>query len=318
MSRREQSDLSRQWPQLFDALWEAYPDNLFLIRVGHAGEFYVEAVNPTLLDRFDVAPGALNGRRIEEIHPPEVSRDIQAHYRDCLISGRTIQYEEVSRSPVAEGEVFETILIPIRDGSGEIRHLLGISRAITRLRRAEQALRQANQDLEARLERRKSENLQLREQLQRAAIRDGLTGCYNRDVFVEMGERELHRFRDPHVPSDGQTVMVLVMDDVADMKMQLGGPAGDAMVSTAARLLQEFLEPWELLAHEGEGVFLLLLDRSFEQTQLLSEQLREALSGLQPQWQGRTVALKARTGLVEVDSQGRNSLEELIEQAKTG
>ncbi|MCP1727699.1 GGDEF domain-containing protein [Natronospira proteinivora] len=311
---KENSILTELGSELFTALWREYPDNLFLIRVSPACEFYVEAVNPTLQDRFSVPDGALNGRLIDDIHPPEVSKDIKAHYRDCLLAGRAIQYEEVSRSPVAEGEVFETILMPIHDAAGDIRHILGISRAITRLRRAEQALRQSNQDLEARLERRQNEIRQLREQLQRAAIHDGLTGCYRRDLFMEIGARELRR----RVSEDeGQTVMVVVMDGVEDMKVQLGVPASDAMVSTAARLFQEFLEPMELLAHEGEGVFLLLLHRPFEQAQHLRDQLLDGLSELQPEWRGRTVALTARTGMVEVDAGGRNSLEELVEQAKT-
>ena len=58
---------------------------------------------------------------------------------------------EIEAEPITDAagkkHVLATTKVPLRDGRGEITHLVGIIHDITRLKEAEDALRQANEDL---------------------------------------------------------------------------------------------------------------------------------------------------------------------------
>ncbi len=279
---------------VLEALWDIYPDNLFLIRVEKPGRFVVEAVNSVLRERFNLPASAIEEKTIEEIHDSDVARDILGRYRECLLADRPIHYEEPSRSPIAEDDIFETILMPLRDTEGQVSHLLGISRAITRLRRAEQALRQSNRDLEQRLERKREESAQLRQSLRASNIRDELTACYRRAIFMEMANRELARSE-----QNGGTWTMLIadVDGLAELNRSFGRSAGDAMISTVVTLIRESLSGWELLGRCDSGEFIMLVERDGDAANALADALCRQVSDLQPQWQGRPITLSISIGV---------------------
>ncbi|MDQ2069967.1 sensor domain-containing diguanylate cyclase [Natronospira bacteriovora] len=299
-------------PGVLEALWDVYPDNLFLIRVESSGSFIVEAVNPVLRERFGMPRAAIEGKTIEAIHGPEMAAEIVARYRECLLVGAPIEYEEPSRSPLSEGEVFETILMPLRDRDGHISHLLGISRAITRLRRAEQVLRQDNRELEHRLSRKREELDQLRDSLRRRALRDEVTGCYTRTIFLEMMGRELERAK-----AEGRRLGLLIidLDDLPALTRHFGSSARDAMVSTVVTVLRESVSEMELLGRCDSGEFLLLHERDEAGSEALAEELCAQVRSLTPVWQGRPIELSLSIGMAMLKPGAVSSVEQLSEIA---
>lgn len=304
---------------VLDALWENYPDNLFLVRVERDGRFVVEAVNPALRERFQLPADSLEGRSIEDIHGAETARDILANYRECLRLRRTIYYEEPSRSPIADDEVFETILMPISgnpssSNDGEITHLLGISRAITRLRRAEQALRQANFELEFRLERKLEELEVARDTIRRLAVRDELTGCYNRSIFMEIAERELARCRRE---TCHRALLILDMDGLAAINNRFGNAAGDGMLTTVIAMLRESIGSLELLGRCKGGQFILLLEREAGEAERFGTEFCGRVAELMPDWRGEPVSLSVSIGASAWAGPGTITLEQMSLDAVT-
>ena len=71
-------------------------------------------------------------------------------------------------------------------------------------------------------------NLKLRETLQNQAIRDPLTGLYNRRYLEETMDRELHRSRRLKAPLG---VVMMDLDHFKDFNDSLGHGAGDALLT---------------------------------------------------------------------------------------
>lgn len=99
-------------------------------------------------------------------------------------------------------------------------------------------------------------NLKLREALREQAIRDPLTGLYNRRYLENVLPRELNR------SVRSQRPMSIVMIDIDHFKRfndTYGHKAGDLVLQAVARNMQEFLRSSDLACRYGGEEFVLLL-----------------------------------------------------------
>jgi diguanylate cyclase (GGDEF)-like protein/putative nucleotidyltransferase with HDIG domain len=108
------------------------------------------------------------------------------------------------------------------------------------------------------------------------AIKDPLTGVYNRRFFYEAFEKELAR-------SDReQNTASLVLVDVDDFKQvndTLGHTAGDDVLCTIARVADELVRPADSFARVGGEEFALLLPGTSQlEALLVAERLRRAVA----------------------------------------
>jgi diguanylate cyclase (GGDEF)-like protein len=121
-----------------------------------------------------------------------------------------------------------------------------------RLRQREQALREAHTALQARV----VEIEALQSQLQEQALRDPLTGLFNRRYLDETLEHELARARRGGYP------LALVMLDVDHFKRindTYGHAGGDELLRRLGRLLRERCREGDIACRYGGEEFLLLL-----------------------------------------------------------
>ena len=134
-----------------DALYRAYFENtadpLFVIGVEPDGGFVVEQINPAHEATFGFEMAQVRGRRMDELMPPHIADQVLGHYRRCIEQGSTIHYRDAFELPGGVSYA-DTVLVPMRDESGQIVRLVGSSRDVTRQVQAEEALRQA-QKMEA-------------------------------------------------------------------------------------------------------------------------------------------------------------------------
>ena len=128
-------------------------------------------------------------------------------------------------------------------------------------------------------------NLKLRETLQNQAIRDPLTGLYNRRYLEETLERELHRARRLKAPIG---VVMMDLDHFKDFNDACGHAAGDALLIGLAHTITAEIQTEDIACRYGGEEFLLVMPGgSLEATRERAEHLRQAVRALQVKYQDR-------------------------------
>jgi diguanylate cyclase (GGDEF)-like protein/PAS domain S-box-containing protein len=127
-------------------------------------------------------------------------------------------------------------------------------------------------------------NLKLRETLKNQAIRDPLTGLYNRRYLEETMDRELHRSRRLKAPLG---VVMMDLDHFKDFNDSFGHGAGDALLSALAHAITAGIRTEDIACRYGGEEFLLVLPgASLETTRERAENVRQAVKALQVKYQG--------------------------------
>jgi diguanylate cyclase (GGDEF)-like protein/PAS domain S-box-containing protein len=138
------------------------------------------------------------------------------------------------------------------DADGVPRTILGITRNVSERKAAEHALRESNQELQLRLD----EISQLQAALQEQAVRDGLTGLYNRRYLDEMLEREVSRARREGNPL---SLVMLDIDHFKRVNDTYGHQAGDEVLKILAATLMADIRAEDMACRYGGEEFLILL-----------------------------------------------------------
>jgi diguanylate cyclase (GGDEF)-like protein/PAS domain S-box-containing protein len=128
-------------------------------------------------------------------------------------------------------------------------------------------------------------NLKLRETLKNQAIRDPLTGLYNRRYLEETLDRELHRSRRLKAQLG---VVMMDLDHFKDFNDSFGHGAGDALLSALAHVITAGIRTEDIVCRYGGEEFLLVMPgAALPATQERAESLRQAVQALQVKYQDR-------------------------------
>jgi diguanylate cyclase (GGDEF)-like protein len=128
-------------------------------------------------------------------------------------------------------------------------------------------------------------NLGLRESLRLQAVRDPLTGLYNRRYMQEFLERELHSARRKHRPL---AVMMLDLDHFKRYNDNFGHSAGDQALAAVGEMLLRAVRAEDIACRYGGEEFTLILPEcSLVQATVRAEEIRKRLKeyGTQPGYQ---------------------------------
>lgn len=140
LSERQQIEARlRESEQFLRSIYEGVEQAIFTVDVLENGEFRYIAFNP--------AAEKLSGKSTEQIRGNSPEEKVCQQYTNCVRSGVPITYEEClffSKTPTW----WLTSLNPIRDDTGRIYRLVGISKNITQRKQAETLLEIQNNILE--------------------------------------------------------------------------------------------------------------------------------------------------------------------------
>jgi len=118
-------------------------------------------------------------------------------------------------------------------------------------------------------------NLGLRESLRLQAIRDPLTGLYNRRYMQEFLERELHSARRKHRPL---AAMMLDLDHFKRYNDNFGHSAGDQALAVVGETLLRCVRAEDIACRYGGEEFILILPEcSLRQATVRAEEVRKRL-----------------------------------------
>ena len=246
-------------PVARETLFERMPDGQIVIDA----QSRIVDINPSAKDLLEVGPAKRIGDDSADMlvtWPDAITflGETAGHAaRTTLVSphGRFIALDT---QPLVEGDDYAGMLVTLRD--------------VTAFARTEEALQEANSALQLRL----SEISSLQEELREQAIRDQLTGLYNRRYLSETIERELGRAAREEYPVG---VVMIDIDEFKSVNDRFGHPAGD----DALRLLGSRLRAGTRLGdmacrYGGDEFFVLLPNTTLEETRELAERWRLSIA----------------------------------------
>jgi diguanylate cyclase (GGDEF)-like protein/PAS domain S-box-containing protein len=156
-------------------------------------------------------------------------------------------------------------------------------------------------------------NLRLREKLHEQAMRDPLTGLFNRRYLEETLPRELHRAQREKSPV---CVVMLDLDHFKQFNDTFGHEVGDLMLRKLGEVLQNNLRKSDIACRQGGDEFLLVLtDSSLEHTWQRVEQFRILVKEMQIRHDGNQLGVMTLSaGIVEA-GEYRKTVGELLRAA---
>lgn len=218
----------------------------------------------------------------------------------ALLRGEIAQYRVEQAYVRQDGTPFwgDLSVGALRDAEGAARYVVGFLLDITARKRAEDQLHEANEHLEMRL----LENQRLQEQLAGFAVRDGLTGLFNRHYLEATLHRELNR-----VGREDQPLSVVAM--------KIDQRAGDPALKTVAGLLQSQMRGADLACRYGDAVFVAVLPGApLMNAARRAESWRAAVEALAIDHAGQTLRCTLSIGIAEYPRHGLSG-EQLLAQA---
>jgi PAS domain S-box-containing protein len=112
---------------------------IFLVQVSDDGGFVFESFNPVTERLTGLTREQARGRGPEQVVPPEEAKRVTERYQRAVELGTPVTYEELGDTASGKRS-FRTTLVPIRDRSGKVRRLIGLSHDITEQKVAEDEL----------------------------------------------------------------------------------------------------------------------------------------------------------------------------------
>ncbi|GAB4113488.1 MAG: methyl-accepting chemotaxis protein [Rubrivivax sp.] len=138
---------------------------------------------------------------------------------------------------------------------------------------------------------------QAREQLERAALHDALTGVANRKGFEAAMARV---FAAPATQRPASIVMI-DLDHFKPINDTAGHAAGDAVLVAVAQAIGGAVRTSDVVARLGGDEFAVLLPRCTQaQAVVVAEKVRRAILDIALPWQGRTLRVGASLGVAEL------------------
>jgi diguanylate cyclase (GGDEF)-like protein len=196
-----------------------------------------------------------------------------------------------------------------READGKVRHLLTSVLDITERKLNEKLLEDVNEQLRVRLK----EIEQLHEELREQAIRDPLTGLYNRRYMQDVFKQEFSRARRENYLV---SVIMLDMDGLKSLNDTCGHSIGDRALRALAFQLQTMTRKEDIVCRYGGDEFTVILSKTFPKDAIKRvEEWREALRKHPLEVEGKnSILIKFTAGIASFPMHG-NSMEEVINYA---
>ncbi|PTU31650.1 hypothetical protein CJD38_10050 [Stenotrophobium rhamnosiphilum] len=244
--RREMEQEVQRGRKVLRTLIDAAP--AWITMIDREGRMVI--ANRRYSETFGLQPAFIEGKHYSAVLPTETSIRLESLFDQCF-AGKQMEFDDEWNVRRQATMFVHGKCVPIFEGDKVVSIVMAIM-DLTEIQNAQSRLRSANAELERRVE----EIRALQTMLQEQAIRDPLSGLYNRRYLDETLERELARAQREGYP------VSIVMGDIDHFKKlndTYGHQAGDEVIRMAARSLREQARTSDILCRFGGEEFLLVL-----------------------------------------------------------
>jgi len=301
----------RESENRFRSLFEQTHDAVFIIDLGG----HHLAANQRAADMLGYSVEEILGLSVSEISAEmEQSQDVL----EQLLAGKHVPaYERRFRKKDGQILTVEINVELVRDKNGAPWHIQSVVNDISQRKLAEAeaekaalALKKLNEQLSLRVAEVESLQAELREQ----ALRDPLTGLYNRRYLSETLDREIER-----AARENQPLSVLI-SDIDLFKMindTYGHQVGDFFLVEIARRMKRFTRASDILCRYGGEEFLLVLpNTTCEAAVKRAEELRQICAQTILRSEGKDLGVTLSVGVATFPSHGQTGEEIIIHADK--
>ncbi len=191
----------------------------------------------------------------------------------------------------SEPRHLEMNISPIRDRNGEVQGRVLVFHDIGDQRRMENELQQANNELKAHIVKIEKLQAQLREQ----AIRDPLTGLYNRRYLSEALERDIANAEHENHPI---AAVIMDVDHFKSFNDRHGHKCGDAVLEYLAKMLLANTRRGDTVCRYGGEEFVIIMPRvDIDIALQRAETWRRKFESTQIEFDGEYVQAKLSAGV---------------------
>lgn len=258
-------------PQDF-AFWKAVFDHAGVAIAVLDRNLKPQMLNQFARELFGFGDDDGQGFGIERIIHPDDWPETQQQWR-ALLAGEIGSFRAEKRYLRKDRKVFwgDVSVTGLGDYAERPPLFLAFIIDITERRRVEERLQRSNRKLVRQLHKIRA----LKEQLQELALRDPLTGLYNRRHMEDTLHRELARSAREQLPL---SLVMMDLDEFKALNDHYGHPAGDRVLVALARILRSGTRIADVCCRIGGEEFLAILPgASIETARQRAEHWRKAL-----------------------------------------
>ena len=145
------------------------------------------------------------------------------------------------------------------------------------------------------------ENARLHSQVKQQAVRDALTGQYNRRAFFELGQIEMDRFLQTSKPL---SAIMLDIDRFKTVNDRFGHKHGDEILRNIITLCSLYIRETDILGRYGGDEFAILLPGTRLPTaRVVAERIRTAVEEFSMQLEDETAKISISAGVAEANAE---------------
>ncbi len=145
------------------------------------------------------------------------------------------------------------------------------------------------------------------------AIRDGLTGCYNKRHFKS---KFVEEFAYALRHNESMSLILLDIDHFKHVNDTYGHPAGDMVLREMAKVIQTTLREEDTFArYGGEEFAIILRAQNDPRAYVAAERIRRAVETFKFIWEGTRIPVTISLGIATVTRGNFNAPQEMLQQA---